>query len=202
MVFLHALGEQGSTWDAVMTAFASSFRVVAIDLRGHGKSDRPGAYSFELMRDDVLGVLDDLDLPQLTLVGHSMGGTVAYLIAEEQPSRIGRLILEDTPPPFPRDRAVPQRPDGPIQFDWPVVPAIAAQLNDPDPRWWDLLTEITAPTLIVAVGPASHIPQAKLAEVAVRIPRCTMETIPAGHHVHAARPAEFTSAVRRFLAGW
>jgi len=76
MVLLHALGEQATSWQDVSPRFTTSFRVVALDLRGHGASDWPGMYSFELMRDDVLGVLDHLDLRDIILIGHSMGGTV------------------------------------------------------------------------------------------------------------------------------
>jgi len=199
MVLLHALGEAGGTWDVVTAEFAPLFRVVAIDLRGHGESDRPGTYSFELMRDDVVGVLDQLALDPITLVGHSMGGVVAYLIAEEQPGRIERLILEDTPPPFPRERAVPERPAGFLPFDWDVVPAIVRQVNQPDPAWWDRLARITASTLLIGGGPSSHIPQDKLAQLAARVPMCQLLTIPVGHHVHASRPAEFATAVLTFL---
>jgi 3-oxoadipate enol-lactonase len=199
LVLLHGLGGQASTWDTVGAEFARSHRVLAIDLRGHGDSDRPGVYSFELMRDDVLGVLDQLDLDRVNLLGHSMGGTVAYLIAEQEPGRIGRLILEDTPPPFPMGRMDRERPDGPLPFDWAVVPAIIGQLNEPDPAWWDRLTDITAPTLVIAGGPASHVPQDKLAEAAARLPHGTLQVIPAGHEIHANRPAEFTAAVLEFL---
>lgn len=199
MVLLHALGEGSASWAAVAVELAEFYRVLTIDLRGHGDSDRPGTYSFELMRDDVLGVLDQLGLPRITLIGHSMGGTVAYLIAEEHPGRIERLVLEDTPPPFPRDHTVPERPDGALSFDWAVVPAIVGQVNAPDPAWWERLTEITAPTLIIAGGPSSPVPQDKLEEAAARIPDCTMLTIPVGHHVHAERPADFAAAVLTFL---
>ena len=58
MVLLHALGEQTTSWAEVAPRFATQFRVVALDLRGHGASTWPGVYSFPLMRDDVLGVLD------------------------------------------------------------------------------------------------------------------------------------------------
>lgn len=51
----------------------------------------------------------------------------------------------------------------------------------------------------VAGIPDSHIPQDKLAAVAARIPRCKLPTIPAGHHVHAARPAEFADVVLDWL---
>lgn len=199
VVMLHALGEESSTWEVVAAELGQFFRVVTLDLRGHGQSDRPGDYSFELMRDDVLGLLDHLDLTRTSVVGHSMGGTVAYLIAEAQPTRVDRLILEDTPPPFPSSRTTASRPEGPLPFDWAVVPAIVSQLNDPDPAWWDRLTDITAPSLIIAGGPTSHIPQDKLEEVTDRIPTCTMLTIPAGHHVHEERPEEFTAAVLAFL---
>jgi 3-oxoadipate enol-lactonase len=199
LVLLHGLGGQASTWDTVAPELARSFRVLAIDLRGHGDSDRPGDYSFELMRDDVLGVLGQLGLDRVSLLGHSMGGTVAYLIAQQEPDRISRLILEDTPPPFPMGRVAGERPDEPLPFDWAVVPAIYSQLNEPDPAWWDRLTDITAPALVIAGGPTSHIPQDKLAEAAARLPRGTLQVIPAGHEIHANRPAEFTAAVLAFL---
>jgi pimeloyl-ACP methyl ester carboxylesterase len=199
LVLLHGLRSDAGTWDTVAAEFAKHFRVVAIDLRGHGDSDRPAEYSFELMRDDVLGVLNQLGLDRINLVGHSMGGTVAYLIAEKEPGRIGRLILEDTPPPFPAGRVPADRPDGPLPFDWAVVPAIIGQLNDPDPAWWERLTEITAKTLIIAGGPGSHVPQDKIAEAAGRVPDGKLVVIPVGHQVHATRPAEFAAAALDFL---
>lgn len=199
LVLLHGLGDDGGTWEVVGAEFGRHFRVFAIDLRGHGLSDRPGAYSFELMRDDVLGVMDQLGLDQVNLLGHSMGGTVAYLIAEEEPGRIERLVLEDTPPPWPWERAIPDRPTTPVPFDWAVVPAIYGQLSHPDPAWWDRVTAITAPTLIIGGGPDSHIPQDKLKEAADRLPNSTLQVIPAGHDVHGACPAEFTAAVLEFL---
>jgi len=199
LVLLHGLGSQASTWDTVAAEFAKHFRVLAIDQRGHGDSDRPGEYSFELMRDDILGVLDRLGLDRINLLGHSMGGTVAYLIAEKEPGRIGRLILEDTPPPFPAGRMASERPDEPVPFDWAVVPAIIGQLNDPDPAWWERLAEITAKTLIVAGGPDSHVPQDKIAEAAARVPDGTLQVIPVGHQVHGTRPAEFAATTLDFL---
>jgi pimeloyl-ACP methyl ester carboxylesterase len=198
MVLLHALGENSTSWDGVTAFLAASFRVLALDLRGHGDSDWPGTYSFQLMRDDVFGVLDGLGLNRITLVGHSMGGAVAYLIAEEQPDRIERLIVEDVAPPFPRDRPPGERPAEPLDFDWPVVPAIVGQVNQGDDAAWERLSDITAPTLLIGGGPASHIPQDKLEAVAARISHCELITIPAGHHVHAGRPAEFARAV----LGW
>jgi pimeloyl-ACP methyl ester carboxylesterase len=201
MVLLHALGESAADWAAVAGRFAERFRVFAFDLRGHGGSDWAGEYSFQLMRDDVAAALDNLGLTGITLVGHSMGGAVAFLVAIARPDLVGRLIVEDAAPPYPRDRAVPGRPDGPLDFDWNVVPAIVAQVNTGDQAAWDGLSAITAPTLLIAGGPASHIDQDKIGEAAARIPRCDLVTIPAGHLVHAERPGEFADAVLTWLDG-
>ncbi len=201
MVLLHGLGDRGAGWAPVTARFAECFRVFTLDLRGHGDSDWPGTYSFQLMADDVLGALDQLGLGTVTLVGHSMGGAVAYLLAMQQPDRVERLVVEDVPPPFRRDRPVPPRPAGPLDFDWAVVPAIIGQVNEGDPAAWDGLGAITAPTLLIGGGPDSHIPQDKLAAVAARIPSCELVTIPAGHEVHATRSSEFAGVVLSWLRG-
>lgn len=199
MVLLHALGDTALDWEPVAGALAADFRVFAVDLRGHGGSGRPGTYSFELMRDDVLAVLDALDLHDVILVGHSMGGVVAYLVALAQPGRLARLIVEDAPPPYPRKRALPQQPPGELPFDWAVVTAIAGQVNDPSRRWWPRLPEILMPTLLVGGGHGSHIPQELLAEAADLIPDCTLVTLETGHNVHATAPEQFLSAVTEWL---
>jgi len=173
--------------------------VFAVDLRGHGGSGRPGNYSFELMRDDVVAVLEALDLHNVILVGHSMGGVVAYLVALAQPRRLARLVIEDAPPPYPRRRALPERPPGELPFDWAVVPAIAGQVNDPSRRWWTRLPEITVPTLLIGGGDGSHIPQELLAEAAELIPDSTLVTVKAGHNVHADAPDQFLNTVTSWL---
>jgi 3-oxoadipate enol-lactonase len=199
MVLLHALGERGSDWAPVTPAFAERHRVYAPDLRGHGDTDWPGDYSFRLMRDDVIGLLDVIGLRQVILVGHSMGAAVAYLVTIARPDLVARLVIEDASPAFPRDRPVPGEPTGPVDFDWPVVPAIINQVNQGDPETWDLLKTITAPTLIVGGGPESHIPHDRLEAAASRIPTCQLITIPAGHNIHTTDPDEFKSAVLAWL---
>lgn len=200
MVLLHALGEDASDWDDVVAGLAGALRTYAVDLRGHGTSDWPGGYSFELMRDDVLGLLDQLELDALTLVGHSLGGVVALLVAEAQPARVRRLVIEDVCPPYRRDRPTPERPDHPVPFDWPVVPAIAIEAGIERAQWWDGLADITAPTLLVGGGPTSHVPQNLLIDVARRIPDCTVVTVDAGHHVHGDALEPFMAALHDFLA--
>ena len=200
VVLLHALGETGRTWEPVREAFAGR-PTYAVDLRGHGDSDRPGDYSVTLMRDDVVGLLDGLGLDRVSVVAHSLGAMVACLVAEDVPDRVGTLVLEDPPPLRPADppRAMPPRPAGPLDFDWELVGQLLPRRNDPDPAWWDALDRITARTLVVAGGPASHLPQDQIADLAARIPGGRLVTVPVGHEVHANAPDEFTTIVRTFL---
>ena len=73
--------------------------------------------------------------------------------------------------------------------------------SDPPASSRDGLAAITAPTLVIAGGPDSHVNQDRLADMAALIPGGQLIMIPAGHLVHAAQPARFISAVTAFLAG-
>lgn len=199
LVLLHALGEDATDWVSVVPALARSRRVYALDLRGHGRSDCPGDYSLELMQADVLHFLDTLGLGPVDLIGHSMGGIVAYLLAEEHPQRVSRLVLEDVPIPRPREQTTLTRPDGALPFDWEMVLAVRRQIDVPDPRWLERLSHITAKTLVLAGGTHSHVPQDGVAELARRIPGARVVTIPVGHLIHYAAPEPFIEAVSAFL---
>ena len=210
LIVLHGLGGRAEEWDHVLLALADRYHVVALDQRGHGESSWPGNYSFEFMRDDLAAFADALALHRFSLIGHSMGGTVAYLFAEKWPDRIVRLVCEDTAPPSLADASSidswagdddgEEQPAGPLPFDEPVWTAIIAQLRQPDPAWWSELPQISAPILIVGGGPSSHVPQEKLAEVAALIPDCSLVTISdAGHMIHLTRPEGYIALLRDFL---
>jgi 3-oxoadipate enol-lactonase len=199
LVLLHALGESAADWDAVAPAFAQYRRVYAPDLRGHGRSDWPGDYSVELMEADVLGFLDALQLDRVELVGHSMGGLVAYLLAGDHPERVSRLILEDVAALRPRQRSLPERPDGELPYDWKMVLAIRGQIDNPDPAWLRRPGQITAETLVIGGGPPSYIPQEWVADLTRQIPGAQLETIPVGHLIHDADPEAFTRTALELL---
>lgn len=200
VVLLHGLGDSGPGWMPVLAELATTFQVFVLDLRGHGNSSRPGTYSFELMRDDVLGFLDAVGLTRAALVGHSMGAVVGMLVAQAAPDRVTQLVLEDATVPRPGDLYRPPRaaPDEPTPFDFAVVNALRAQLTDPDPAWWEGTDMVKTPTLIVD-GASSDDRQALLAATAARMPNARMVTITAGHHVHRDQPARFLAAVEPFL---
>ncbi|MFJ9431973.1 alpha/beta fold hydrolase [Streptomyces sp. NPDC101490] len=200
VVLVHGRGENGTTWERIAAELAADRRVYAVDLRGHGLSDRPGGYGFDAFRDELGGFLKALGLGGATVVAHSMGAGAACLLAAREPGLIGRLVLEEPPVFLPLDPPRPPavRPEGALGFDWEIVPATDTQLNDPDPSWCEGLSAITAATLVVAGGPASHVPQDRMSWLAGRVPGARLVTIGAGHLVHTERPEEFLSALREF----
>lgn len=208
LLLLHSRGADGSDWSPVAERLAASpyphphpRRVYAPDLRGHGRSDWPGTYTFEEMRDDVRGFLAALDVARTDLVAHSLGGLVACLLAQQEPGLVRRLVLEDVPPPLPLDPPRPpaERPGGDLPFDWEMLRATDRQRNAPAPVWWDHMGRITMPTLVIGGGPTSVIPQQEVAAVAERIPGARLVTVDAGHLVHESRPEEFLAVVEPFL---
>ncbi|MFJ9823150.1 alpha/beta fold hydrolase [Streptomyces sp. NPDC101160] len=201
VVLVHGRGENSTTWTEIAAALAVDRRVYALDLRGHGLSDRPGRYGFGVFRDELAGFLKALGLTGVTVVGHSMGAGAACLLAQREPGPIGRLVLEEPPSFVPLDppRGPAGPPEEPVALDWAVVDATNAELNAPDPAWREDLGEISVPTLIVAGGASSHVPQDELAELAELVQDGMLWTIKGGGHlVHTRRPVKFLAVLRTF----
>lgn len=204
VVLLHCLGADGEDWRGPLVAqLAGEHRVVAPDLRGHGGSDRPGGYQVARYREDLLTLLDALGIERTVLVGHSLGALVACAFAQDHRRRVDRLVLEEPAPMRPLDPPLPapEPPVVPADHDWQAQVQFTEERNRPDPRWWDGLTGITAPTLLVTGGSSGGLPQREPADIAARIPDCRLVAIEgAGHRVHEERPREFSTAVLDFLA--
>jgi 3-oxoadipate enol-lactonase len=84
-------------WDAQMDAFTKHYRVLRYDKRGHGESDvAPGPYSFDLLADDVLALLDALSIASTHFVGLSMGGMTGMTMGVRNPGVLRTLVLCDT----------------------------------------------------------------------------------------------------------
>ncbi|MFF2523323.1 alpha/beta fold hydrolase [Streptomyces liangshanensis] len=200
VVLLHGRCGDSRDWTEIAGELARDRWVVAPDLSGHGLSDWPGTYGLARYRDELRGFLAALGLGRVDVVAHSMGGFAAYLLAQEAPELFGRLVLEESPPLLPLDPPRPPavREEGRLDYDWALVPAVDAELNAPDPAWWEGLARITAPTLVIAGGAGSSVAQEKFRWLAERVPGARLVTIDAGHLVHRTRPAEFLAAVREF----
>jgi pimeloyl-ACP methyl ester carboxylesterase len=80
-----------------------------------------------------------------------------------------------------------------------VVEQVRPEIDDPDPRWSDVVARISAPTLMIAGGPSSPVPQEHLAELVRILPDGRLVTVDVGHLVHARRPDEFTDQLLTFL---
>ncbi|MGZ8373789.1 MAG: alpha/beta fold hydrolase [Nitrospira sp.] len=97
IIFLHAFPLNRTMWAEQEKAFASQFRVVTIDLRGHGESDAPlWRYTLDQAADDVIGLLDHLSIRQAVFVGLSMGGYVLFALYRKYTDRVKGLVLADT----------------------------------------------------------------------------------------------------------
>ena len=100
LVFLHYWGGSSRTWAPVIEGLSKTSRCVAIDFRGWGRSSKVATdYSLETLADDVVAIIDALGLQAFIIVGHSMGGKVAQLVAARRPAGLERLILVAPAPP-------------------------------------------------------------------------------------------------------
>jgi pimeloyl-ACP methyl ester carboxylesterase len=100
------MDESWRTFALVAPRFAQTRHVYAIDLRGHGASEKPDAgYRLTEYAADILGLLPQLG-GSIDLLGHSLGAMVALLVARAQPDAVTHLVLEDPPILVPGDEAV------------------------------------------------------------------------------------------------
>ena len=98
VVFLHGVGSSGRTWEWLPGDLTRGRRVVRIDLRGHGRSDHaPGTYDLPRYGADVVAALGAVATRPAVLVGNSLGGVVAWWVAQNRPERVAAALLEDPP---------------------------------------------------------------------------------------------------------
>ncbi|MBF0859164.1 alpha/beta fold hydrolase [Gluconobacter sp. LMG 31484] len=97
VVFLHGLFGRARNLGFLQRGAAADFRTLALDLRNHGNSPH-GPVSYALMAQDVLETLDDLGVERFAVVGHSMGGKVAMMLALAAPERVTKLLVADIAP--------------------------------------------------------------------------------------------------------
>lgn len=201
-MLLPATAETAADWDIVAAALSSARTVYAVNLRGHGPSDWSGTYSIQLLADDVIGLLEgELGRGPVDLVGHSLGGLVACRVAAARPELVGRLVLEDVGLLQSRPASPPPRPAGVLPFDWRVVEQVRPEIDNFDPGWADVVAAIAAPTLVVAGGPRSPVPQEQIADLVGLLPDGQLVTVDAGHLVHESEPDAFIRHLLRFLGG-
>jgi 3-oxoadipate enol-lactonase len=94
VVLLHGFPLSGACWQQQQRQLSDRYRVIAPDLRGHGRSPAPlGVYEMDLMARDVLALLDALLIEKAVIMGHSMGGYVSLAAWKLAPERFLALVL-------------------------------------------------------------------------------------------------------------
>jgi pimeloyl-ACP methyl ester carboxylesterase len=94
LILLHGYSDSWFSYSRVLPGLARRHRVYALDLRGHGDSDRPaGGYTMPELAADVVAFMDAKGIERATVVGHSMGSFVAQQVAVRAPERVTRLVL-------------------------------------------------------------------------------------------------------------
>ncbi len=98
MVVLHGLLGSSRNWLTTGGDLATHYHVMALDLRNHGKSPHVDEINYDAMVADVLAWMDARHLKKVALIGHSMGGKTAMLLACRHPERVERLVVVDIAP--------------------------------------------------------------------------------------------------------
>lgn len=98
VVLLHGLFGAGRNLGVIARGLAASFRVISLDLRNHGASGRAPDMRYAAMADDLAETMDSLGIGRARLVGHSMGGKVAMMLALRDAGRVERLAVLDIAP--------------------------------------------------------------------------------------------------------
>ena len=94
MILIHGLSDSSVLWVPLMSKLARHYRTIALDLRGHGESEKPDMpYSIQLFSEDLLCFLQRLKLPNAHLLGFSLGAAVAQQFTLDHPDKTSSLIL-------------------------------------------------------------------------------------------------------------
>src|SRR5574340_339676 len=219
-MLVHGMGGDGHTWDRFARELTGrGRRVIALDLRGHGRSARTPSYLFEEFGDDIHTLCQELELEQVDLVGHSLGGHAISLVAQQRPDLVRRLVIEEAPLPLrPGDpeqiftgrlpslpelwhatTSLIRHPRAVLAFDRSMTHSALTQFRQPNPQWWERLTDIAARTLFLRGGPRGLVDPIRLAAAVAAIPDCEVVSFESGHSIHRDRYHEFEATVLPFL---
>jgi non-heme chloroperoxidase len=133
VVFVSSWGLNADMWTYQMLALSGpEVRCIAFDRRGHGRSSDPGrGYDYDTLADDLATVIEQLELNEITLIGHSMGaGEIIRYLSRHGPSRVARLVLLAPSTPFLLKTA--DNPDG---VDKTVFEQMRGMWRQDFPKW-------------------------------------------------------------------
>ena len=217
LLFVQGAGGHALQWINQLGYFSQRTRCIAPDLRGHGLSDKPrDGYTVDSVTEDLVAVLDRLDIHEpVILLAHSAGGLLGINFAHRFPERLSKLILVNTAAQLPLSRWMRLGLRTPSMLMVLVRPFLQrrGRFNAPPHifkkfvensvgTWqgWDLLHDITVPTLVIAGQRDWYVRPSLSRRTAHEMPRARLEIIrAAGHQSPLERPAAVNRAVERFM---
>lgn len=201
LLLLHGFTGCGDDWQHVFANPPEGYRVIAPDLRGHGRSTNPGgSFTFRDVAHDIFALLDQLALDRVKAIGMSAGANTLLHMATQQPGRVAALVHVSGTPRFPdhvRDmmRAMPADGAGRLAHQ------LAADYDDMN-FTAEALSAITARTLIVHGDRDPLYPVELALELYRGIADSSLWIVPGGGHgpIFGEQAALFRSIALAFLA--
>ncbi|MET3988273.1 alpha/beta hydrolase [Streptomyces sp. PvR034] len=227
LLALHAHFMEGRTFAPLARELAPRWRLIALDQRGHGDSDRAPEYSREGYVADAAAVLEHLMLGPAVVLGHSLGGVNAYQLAARRPELVRAVVVEDVGAVVDDDlsfvREWPRRADGREELLAGLGSAagfLEDSVREYEDGWglafeaqdilasaeairgdhWADWSAVRQPTLLVRGDRSTVLSAGHAREMAARRTGVRLVELPAGHGVHTDDPKGFTAAVAEFLA--
>ena len=215
MVFIHGFGGRATQWKYQLHKFSGANRVIGIDLRGHGLSDKPrGSYSMTEIHSDLQSTLDALGVSEpFVLAGHSFGGAVAAEFAAANPERVSHLILIACAGEFRLNPLYRLALRLPVSYLQMLAPFTRRWLGAPPhvlkswyannlATWngWNLLRGLVVPTLVIRGHLDVVFEKPAFEEVTRAIPGAEEADVGAsGHMVMLERREAVNRAIDRFV---
>jgi pimeloyl-ACP methyl ester carboxylesterase len=101
VVLIHGLGSSGEDWELQLPVLTPNYRVISVDLRGHGQSDKPdGPYSIAMFADDVAALIEALEISPCHVVGLSLGAMTTLELASTRPDLVRSAVVVNAGPEF------------------------------------------------------------------------------------------------------
>jgi 3-oxoadipate enol-lactonase len=227
LLLIHGLGSSTRDWEFQVTEFSKSYKVITLDLRGHGQSDKPaGLYSMAMFAADTVGLLRGLGIGRAHVVGLSLGGGVAFQLAVDAPQMLKSLtIVNSTPELIVRTfkermtvwqrlviaRVLGMRKMGEVLSKRLFIKPEQEAENDQRAYLnamraligWSVaarIGSIRCPTLVIAAD-QDYSPVSVKEEYTAKIPGAQLVIIPDSRHATPVeQPEQFNLVLKKFLA--
>ncbi|MFZ3566515.1 alpha/beta fold hydrolase [Streptomyces sp. BH097] len=228
LLALHGHYNEASAFASLAEALTPQWRVIALDQRGHGESDRARSYERDDYVADLAAFHRHLDTGPAAVLGHSLGGVNAYQYAARHADRVSALVVEDIGAVVDSDRSFTTRlprhapsrqaliaalgPTAPYLecsmrrseegwgFSFDIEHTVASQKALSGDHWQDW-TAVTCPTLLIRGTRSDELTLSHAHEmIARRAGKARLVELTAGHVVHHDAPGQFAAAVRDFLS--